>query len=110
MVALLEVQAVSKRYRDTAALEDVSFTLEPATVLALIGANGAGKTTLIKCVLGLVRFEGRVLVGGHDVARDGARARRAIDLCAAEDGLWLQEEGGSEPRRWMVPRPLWNRL
>ena len=41
---------------------------------------------------------------------DEAKARRAIDLREVEDGLWLQEEGGPEPRRWMIPRPLWNRL
>jgi hypothetical protein len=44
------------------------------------------------------------------VAALRAQARRAIDLREAEDGLWLQEEGGPEPRRWMIPRPLWNRL
>ncbi len=44
------------------------------------------------------------------VAALRAQARRTIDLCEAEDGLWLQEEGGPEPRRWMIPRLLWNRL
>jgi hypothetical protein len=44
------------------------------------------------------------------VAELRAQARRVIDLCEAEDGLWLQEEGGPEPRRWMIPHPLWNRL
>jgi hypothetical protein len=39
-----------------------------------------------------------------------AQARWAIDLREAEDGLWLEEEGGAEPRRWMIPRQLWNRL
>jgi len=39
-----------------------------------------------------------------------AQARRAINLREAEDGLWLQEEGGLEPKRWMIPRLLWNRL
>lgn len=39
-----------------------------------------------------------------------AQARRVIDLREAEDGLWLQEEGGLEPKRWMIPRLLWNRL
>ncbi|HSF66911.1 MAG TPA: hypothetical protein VLA67_05715 [Nitrospiraceae bacterium] len=39
-----------------------------------------------------------------------AQARRAIDLCEAEDRLWLQEEGGSEPKRWMIPRLFWDRL
>lgn len=44
------------------------------------------------------------------VAALRAQARRVIDLHEAEDGLWLQEEGGPEPRRWMIPRLLWNRL
>ena len=50
--------------------------------------------------------------GGRNrfVAALRAQARRAIDLREAEDGLWLQEEGGPEPRRWMIPRLLWNRL
>ena len=39
-----------------------------------------------------------------------AQARRAIDLREAEDGLWLYEEGEPEPRRWMIPRRLWDRL
>lgn len=78
MVALLEARGVTKRYGKVAALEDVSFDLAAGTVLAVIGANGAGKTTLIKCLLGLVRFEGSVRVQGRDVARDGANARRAI--------------------------------
>jgi ABC-type multidrug transport system ATPase subunit len=78
MVALLEARGVTKRYGRTTALEDVSFDLDAGKVLALIGANGAGKTTLIKCMLGLIRFEGTVQVQGQDVARDGAKARRAI--------------------------------
>lgn len=44
------------------------------------------------------------------VAALRTRARRVIDLCEVEGGLWLQEEGGPDPKRWMIPRPLWNRL
>jgi hypothetical protein len=50
--------------------------------------------------------------GGRNrfVAALRAQARRAIDLCEAEDRLWLQEEGGPEPKRWMIPRRFWDRL
>ena len=47
---------------------------------------------------------------GRFVAALRAQALRAIDLREAEDGLWLQEEGGPDPKRWMIPRLLWNRL
>lgn len=39
-----------------------------------------------------------------------AYAHRAIDVREAEDGVWLHEEGGVEPTRWMIPRLVWNRL
>jgi hypothetical protein len=39
-----------------------------------------------------------------------AQARRAIEVREAEDGLWLDEQGGVEARRWNIPRTLWNRL
>jgi iron complex transport system ATP-binding protein len=64
------------------ALDDVSVTLDGRRVvehvslavpagewLMLIGANGAGKTTLLRAVAGLVRAEGRVVVGGDEVRR-----------------------------------------
>lgn len=88
MVALLGVRGVTKRYGKTTALEDVSFDLEGGKVLALIGANGAGKTTLIKCLLGLIRFEGSVLVQGQDIARDGAKARRTIGYLPQNPALY----------------------
>jgi hypothetical protein len=68
----------------------------------------AGHAIQILCVSPLAPPES----GGRSrfVAALRAQARRAIDLHEAEDGLWLQEEGGPEPRRWMIPRLLWNRL
>jgi hypothetical protein len=44
------------------------------------------------------------------VAALRTQARRVIDLCEAEDGLWLQEVRGPEPKRWMIPHLLWNQL
>jgi ABC-type multidrug transport system ATPase subunit len=78
MVLMLNVQSVTKRYGKTVALEGASLDLEAGQVLATVGSNGAGKSTLIKAVVGLIHFEGRVLVGGVDVARDGRAARRHI--------------------------------
>ncbi|MFN3332233.1 MAG: ATP-binding cassette domain-containing protein, partial [Caldilinea sp.] len=50
---VLEMQHVSKRFDATQALEDVSLTLYPGEVHALIGENGAGKSTLIKIMTGV---------------------------------------------------------
>jgi ABC-type multidrug transport system ATPase subunit len=75
---MLSARAVTKRYGDTLALDGTTFDLERGTVMAVVGSNGAGKSTLIKSIVGLVRFEGQILVDGVDAGRDGRRARRQI--------------------------------
>ena len=56
----------------------VSLALDAGSVTAVVGENGAGKTTLIKSVVGLIKFEGTITVGGVDVARKGKDTRRMI--------------------------------
>jgi ABC-type multidrug transport system ATPase subunit len=52
--------------------------------VALWGVNGAGKTTVIKCLLGLLRFEGQITVDGCDVRRQGRAARQRIGYVPQE--------------------------
>ena len=54
----MEVQNVSKRYRNGDGIEDLSFSIEPGEVVALLGPNGAGKTTTIRCLTGLYKPDG----------------------------------------------------
>ncbi len=51
----LDVVAMTKHFGSFSALEDVSISLRPGTVHALLGENGAGKSTLVKCVMGFYR-------------------------------------------------------
>lgn len=64
----IRVEQVSYRYGDAPVLEDVSFTLAPGTVTALVGPSGAGKSTLARLLL---RFfdpnAGRITLGGADL-------------------------------------------
>jgi ABC-2 type transport system ATP-binding protein len=67
----IRVENLVKRYPHTLAVDDISFTLEHGKILGLLGGNGAGKTTTISMLLGLlVPTSGRVIVLGHDMARD----------------------------------------
>ena len=75
------VERVVKQYDALTAVNDVSFTVGAGETLGLLGPNGAGKSTLIRMMTTLVPLtSGRVLVAGHDVARDAARARLAIGV------------------------------
>ena len=66
-MAVLEVQGVTRRFGERAAVADITFNVEPGEVYGFLGPNGAGKTTTIRIILGLVRpSSGRVLVNGAD--------------------------------------------
>lgn len=47
MTTVIEVQNLTKQYRDTLAVDDVSFSVEENTIYGLLGRNGAGKTTIM---------------------------------------------------------------
>jgi len=69
----------SKRYSDVLAVEPTFLAVADGETVALVGPNGSGKTTLLKGAAGLVRATaGQIAVAGHDVARDGRAARRAV--------------------------------
>jgi len=52
---MIAVEDLSKRYGKTVAVQDLSFSVEPGSILGFLGPNGAGKTTTLRVLLGLVR-------------------------------------------------------
>ena len=71
---MLRVNKVTKRFGKKVANENVSLSLNPGEIGILLGPNGAGKSTAIKCILGLLRFEGEVTIGGHPAQSAEAKA------------------------------------
>lgn len=65
---------VSKRFRDTLAVDGVDFTVARGEVLGFLGPNGSGKTTTIRMMLGLIRRTGGTLevLGADPWGGDGA--------------------------------------
>lgn len=72
---------VTKTYPSVTAVEDLSFTIEPGSVTALLGGNGAGKTTTIAMLLGLVTpTSGRIEIFGADMARERHRIAHRLNF------------------------------
>ena len=66
MNAVVTANGLSKRYKNTLALDNVSFQIPAGRIVGLIGPNGAGKTTALKAILGLTDFQGQLNVLGLD--------------------------------------------
>ena len=66
---LLEVSNLTLSAARMPLLSNFSLTIERGTLHALVGPNGAGKTTLLSAILGLVPFEGRIVVHWTGCAR-----------------------------------------
>ena len=79
--ALLSVEDLVKHYRDTVAVDGLSFTVAGGEIVGIVGPNGAGKTTVLRCISGIVRpTAGRITVDGYDVLRDEREAKRRLAL------------------------------
>ncbi len=61
---MLEISHVSKKYDKVMANKDVTFTVPDQAIALLVGPNGAGKSTIIKCIMGLLRYEGEIKIDG----------------------------------------------
>ena len=62
---MIEARGLTKRYGDTLAVDDLSFSVAPGKITGFLGPNGAGKTTTMRLILGLDRpTSGSVTIGG----------------------------------------------
>jgi ABC-2 type transport system ATP-binding protein len=78
---VIEVQHLHKEYRDTVAVDDVSFTVQPGEIFGILGPNGAGKTTTVECIEGLRAPDGgQIRVLGLDPRRNRAELTQQLGV------------------------------
>lgn len=75
---MITIAKVKKRFGPVVALDRVSLAIGEGEGVAFVGSNGSGKTTLLRALLGLVRVEGTITIGGHDVAKEPEIALRSV--------------------------------
>jgi ABC-2 type transport system ATP-binding protein len=86
---VIEVEHLHKRYKDTVAVEDVSFTVQRGEIFGIIGPNGAGKTTTVETVEGLrTPDRGTVRVLGLDPWRDRTELRQRVGVQLQQSDLY----------------------
>ena len=76
---MIDAEGLTRRYGDTLAVDDVSFTIGKGEIVGLLGHNGAGKTTIMKMLTGYLEpSAGRVKVDGLDVAEAPQAVRQRL--------------------------------
>jgi len=89
MNPVLELENVSKRFGNNIALDQVSYSVEPGTVFALLGENGAGKTTTIRILLGLTDADsGKATVLDLDSKKDDVVVRQKVGYVPEQPMLY----------------------
>ena len=104
----LSFDGVTRRFGRKTALRDVSFVVEPGSVVGLVGRNGAGKTTTLRLAHGLLHPDaGRIRVLGLDPVSQGLERRARVSLLSEESALypWMSvreilEFGSALHPRW----------
>jgi spermidine/putrescine transport system ATP-binding protein len=72
----VELEGVGMTFGSTRAVRDVSFKVEAGEFFSILGPSGCGKTTILRMIAGFIDpTEGRVLIGGHDMAGLGPNRR-----------------------------------
>ena len=105
---MIEAIELRKSFGDTVAVDGLSFSVAPGSVLGLLGPNGAGKTTTIKMLTTLLPIDGgRASVAGVDVDAQPALVRRMIGLAgqaaAVDEKLTARENLDLFGRLYHVP-------
>ena len=81
---MITIEHLTKTYGRTEVVSDFSLTIPDGESVALWGPNGAGKTTVVRCLLGLVTYDGSICVGGLDAATHGKSVRSAMGYVPQE--------------------------
>ncbi|KAB2672692.1 ABC transporter ATP-binding protein [Ochrobactrum sp. LMG 5442] len=87
---MIEFDHITKRYNGRAAVDAVSFTIEPHSIAAIVGTSGSGKTTLLRMVNRLVEpTDGEIRIDGRSIMDEpGHVLRRRIGYVIQQNGLF----------------------
>ena len=87
----IEVDNLTKYYGDLLAVDHISFNVRQGEVFGFLGPNGAGKTTTQRMLTTLLEpTEGRIMIFGHDLAREAYPVKRQTGLVPEESNVYTE--------------------
>ena len=92
---MLELQNVSKSYAGKKALQNINLQIPQGEIIGLFGENSAGKTTMMKCILGLLRYSGKITLDGEPITHKNI-ARISFATCEHSFFPGLSPKGHKE--------------
>lgn len=85
----LAAERLVKRYGAFTAVDGLDLVVHPGEVVGLLGPNGAGKTTTLRMLAGILSpTEGRILIGGVDLAERPLEAKQRIGFLSGDTQLY----------------------
>jgi ABC-2 type transport system ATP-binding protein len=91
MTNAIEVNNLTKYYGDFLAVDHISFEVHQGEVFGFLGPNGAGKTTTQRMLTTLLEpTGGRIVIHGHDLARDAYPVKRQMGLVPEESNVYTE--------------------
>lgn len=89
MSNIINLESVTKIYKNFTAVNNVNLQIREGEILGLIGHNGAGKTTLLKMIVGLLApTSGTIEVMGYDITKESTRVKQHIGYLPEESPLY----------------------
>lgn len=87
---MIEFKEVSKKFKDTTVLKEISFEIEEGKLVVLVGLSGCGKTTTLKMINKLIQATtGSITINGEDISKkDKIKLRRNIGYVIQQTGLF----------------------
>jgi ABC-2 type transport system ATP-binding protein len=91
---MLEIRSLTKRYNGIAAVENITFRIEPGEIVGYLGPNGSGKSTTVKSIVGLIEpSEGQILFQGRSILDDLPDFQRRLGYVPEEAALYPYMSG-----------------
>jgi len=85
---MIKIKGLTKKYDKTLAINNVSFEIKNGEAVALLGPNGAGKSTLVKCLLGLLDYNGEIFVKNLEIRANSKKVKSLISYVPQEPALY----------------------